>query len=116
MKTIDTFFLKQKDPLRSHFMALHDLILRIAPDLEPKLKYGMPFFCYKGKMVCYLWQNKKTNCPYIGFADGKDIQHPSLIQEKRKRMKILPIDPEKDLPVSEISEILRVAVGVLHNK
>lgn len=70
-------------------------------------KYGMPFFCYKGKMFCYLWLHKKYGQPYIGIVEGKKVDHPDLLQEKRARMKILLLDPGTDLPLKKINAILK---------
>jgi len=75
-------------------------------------KYGMPFFCYKEKMFCYLWVHKKTHQPYIGIVEGKSINHPNLILEKRSRMKIMLFDPNKDLPVTMITIILKQAINL----
>lgn len=71
----------------------------------------MPFFCFKGKMMCYLWVHKKYKQPYLGIVEGARIRHPDLLQEKRARMKILLVDPAKDLPVRKINQIL---IDMLH--
>jgi hypothetical protein len=75
-------------------------------------KYRMPFYCYKEKMLCYLWLNKKNNLPYIGIVDGKKINHPDLIIEKRSRMKIMLLDPQKDLPIRKINSVLKEALAI----
>ena len=67
----------------------------------------MPFYCYQGKMMCYLWVHKKHHQPYLGIVEGKRINHPLLIQEKRARMKIILFDPSKDVPVKTIQSILK---------
>jgi hypothetical protein len=66
----------------------------------------MPFFCYKGKMTCYLWVHKKYRQPYLGIVEGSSMKHPDLIIEKRARMKIFLIDAEKDVPVKKLNAIL----------
>lgn len=38
-----------------------------------------------------------------------------LIQEKRSRMKIMLLDPEKDLPVKKIETILKKAIDLYKN-
>ena len=53
-----------------------------------------------------MWLDKKTKHPYIGMIRGNLLDHPSLVQGERKVIKILPIDPNDDLPVDIISEIL----------
>ena len=51
-----------------------------------------------------------TQQPYIGFVEGKYLNHPRLLTEKRARMKILLCDPEKDLPVKITQTILKQAL------
>ena len=117
MSQIDNFYLNQLEPNRSCLLALKELILSQDKNIVPALKYGMPFFCYanasgKSKMFCYLWVHKKNGQPYIGMVEGKHLDHPQLLQEARSRMKILLIDPEKDLPVKIIEGILKKAISL----
>ncbi len=70
----------------------------------------MPFYCYRGKRFCYLWVHKKFNQPYLGIVDGNKIDHPDLLKENRSRMKILLIDPAKNIPVKKINAILKEAL------
>jgi hypothetical protein len=75
----------------------------------------MPFYYYNNKMFCYLWIHKKYKVPYIGFAEGRHLNHPDLLMEKRARMKILLVQPEKDIPIKIIDRLLKQAV-VLHSQ
>ena len=50
--------------------------------------------------------------PYIGIVEGNKINHPLLISEKRARMKILLVDPEKDIPLKLINGILNDAFAL----
>ncbi len=109
LKEIDHFYFKQQEPLKSCFAALRQIILQYDPAITEAMKYKMPFFCLKGKMFCYLWKNKITGKPYIGIVEGKRIDHPALIMEKRARMKIMLIDESADIPVDQIYEILKMA-------
>lgn len=106
MEGLTKFYLKQDEELRGTFLALRDLILKHDNIITHELKYGMPFFCFKGKMFCYLWFHKKHKQPYIGIVEGGLFNEPFLIQEKRSRMKIMLIDQSKDLPVDEIKMVL----------
>ena len=112
LREIDSFYEKQEEPAKSCLLALRQIILQQDADITAALKYGMPFFCYKGKMFCYLWVNKKTLQPYIGMVEGKHLNFPELLQEKRSRMKIMLFDPFKDLPVRKISAILNEAINL----
>lgn len=71
----------------------------------------MSFFCYKEKMFCYLWIQKNTNIPHIGIVEGKRIDHPNPLIEGHSRMKIMLIDPDKDIPLKEINKILKQVIG-----
>jgi len=112
MKALDNFYFQQEEPVKGTLLALKELILAQDPDITPEWKYGMPFFCYKGKMFCYLWVHKKLGQPYIGLVEGKHFDHPFIIQEKRSRMKIMLVDETKDLPVKTIGLLIRQALGL----
>lgn len=102
---LDNWYLKQTEPNKSCFLALRDFILGYNDGISEALKYGMPCFVYKGKQFCYLWQDKKTNEPYILIVEGGKINHPALVQGDRARMKTLPIKPLEDLPLETITEV-----------
>lgn len=109
---LDQFYLNQEEPNQSCFLALKDVILQIDNNITPEWKYKLPFFYYKKKMFCYFWKDKKTKEPYIGIVKGNLIDHPSLEQGDRKRMKILRINPNEDLPVDLIRTILKEAISL----
>jgi len=110
MREIDRFYLQQEEPVKSCLLFLRSFILAHDKNITEAWKYRMPFFCYKGKMFCYLWINRNTREPYIGIVEGRKIQHPLLIIEKRSRMKIMKLDAKEDIPVDTISEILKMAI------
>lgn len=112
MTESDNFFLQQKEPFKSCLLALREIILSQDKDVSAAWKYGMPFFCFKGKMFCYLWVHKTLKQPYIGIVEGKRFSHPDLIIEKRSRMKIMLFDPNKDLPIKTIHTILQQAINL----
>ena len=110
LRDMDNFYLQQNEPAKSCLLALRNYILTYDADIAEAWKYKMPFFCYKGKMFCYLWVHKKTHQPYIGIVEGKNIDHPALVMENRSRMKILFIDTEKDIPIKTIATIFKMAM------
>ena len=107
---LDLFYLKQEEQIRDCLLALKTVILNFNKEITPEFKYKLPFFYYKGKPLCYLWLHKKYKQPYIGFVDGGLINHPSLLQEKRARMKILLVDQHSDLPLETIHKLLSHAL------
>src|SRR5688572_9487881 len=107
---IDNYYLQQQEPTRACLQFLRHHILKQDAMITEAWKYRMPFFCYDGKMFCYLWTHKKLKLPYIGFVEGKKLKHPDLVQEKRARMKILLLNPAKDLPIKKIDSILKEVI------
>jgi hypothetical protein len=115
ISAIDNFYLQQEEPNQSCLLALRKVIADYSPELTQAWKYSMPFFCYRNKMFCYLWLDKKTREPYIGVVEGGQIDHPALEAGSRSRMKILRIHPEEDIPVDLIYEIFDQAI-TFYNK
>ena len=114
-KEPDYFYLDQPEPNRSCLLALRDIILAQDEHVTATTKYGMPCFCYRNKMFCYLWTDKKTGEPYILMVEGKHLNHPQLEAGNRARMKTLRINPTKDLPITTIQEILKDALDLYRN-
>lgn len=109
---LDHYYLNLDEPTKSCLLALREIILSQDPNVTSAWKYSMPFFCYKGKMFCYLWVHKKYKQPYIGLVEGKHFDNSILIQEKRSRMKIMLFDPAKDLPIKTIISLLQQALNL----
>lgn len=110
LRPIDDFFLQKEEPLRSCLQFLRELILQQDKGMTEAWKYKLPFYCYNEKMFCYLWIHKKYQQPYIGFMDGTKMTHPDLLIENRSRIKILLIDPNKDIPIKKINAIIKMAL------
>ena len=112
LRPIDNYYLEKEEPIKSCLDFLRGHILKQDENITEAWKYGMPFFCYNGKMFCYLWVHKKWHQPYIGIVEGKKINHPDLVIDKRARMKIFLIDPNKDLPMRKINSILKEVIAL----
>jgi hypothetical protein len=116
MKEQDHYYLKHEEPTRGALLAMRDLILMHNENISANWKYGMPFFCYKGKMFCYLWVHKKLKLPYLGIVEGLSVNDPDLIQEGRSRMKILLINPSIDLPINKIKTLLNNVLDLYQSR
>lgn len=112
LSPLDSWYEKQEEPVKSCLQVLRHQILASDPELTEAWKYGMPFFCYHGKMFCYLWRHKQHHWPYLGIVDGKLIDHPDLLLEKRARMKIFLIDPNKNIPVKKLNGLLKQMIAL----
>ncbi len=108
----DSYYLTLNEPDKSCLLAVKDIILSVDAHITTDLKYGMPFFCYQEKMLCYVWKDKSTPFPYIGFVDGQLMNSPYLSSGTRKRMAVLPIDPNSDIPLSLIQELIQKAIQI----
>ncbi|HKJ40536.1 MAG TPA: DUF1801 domain-containing protein [Sunxiuqinia sp.] len=115
IQDIANYYLSQKKPTKSCLLALRDIILEQDSNVTETRKYGMPCFCYRKKMFCYLWTDKKTDEPYILMVEGKHLEHPELEEGNRSRMKILRINPNTDLPIDTIKRILNSALDLYRN-
>ena len=113
--TLSSYYLGLDEPQKSCLLALRSIILKQDKDVSEIVKYGMPCFCYKKKMFCYLWTEKKTGTPYILMVEGKHLNHPELKQEKLSRMKIFLINPMEDLPIGRIELVLNDALDLYRN-
>ena len=113
VKELDSYYMQHQEPVRGCLLALRDIILAQDENIVPAWKWRLPFFYYKRGMLCYLYFHKKYQQPYLAIMDGNRIDHPALLAEDRKRIKIMLVDPNVDLPIETISEILRQAI-VLH--
>lgn len=114
LSDLDKFYLEKEEPLRDCLLALRDIIVAHNEHITKEWKYKLPFFYYKGKMLCYLWFHQKYKKPYIGFANGYLINDEELLMEKRSRMKILLIDENEDIPIEKINTILKKALLTYH--
>ena len=112
---LDSFYLTKPVAIKSCLLALRTIILSYDKNIIETVKYGMPCFCYGKKQFCYLWIDKKTSDPYILFVEVRHINHPKLEAGTRARMKILRVNPNKDLPLRTIQSILKLAVSLYQN-
>ena len=97
-------------------LAVRQIIMNQPGEVYEIWTYKMPFYRISTgrneKRFCYLWTDKKSGLPYIGFVDGYLLNHPDLVTDNRKRMKIFYLQPEKDLPVEKINLILQQAIAL----
>lgn len=107
--SLSDFYLSKPEPTRGCLQALRELVLNFDREIKETKKYGMPCYLYLDKPFCYIWTDKKTNHPYFLLVEGRNINHPALIQGDRARMKTLPVDPGKDIDIDTISEVFNLA-------
>lgn len=112
VQEIHNYYLNKTEPVKSCLLALRSIILQQDDMITETQKYGMPCFCYKKKVFCYLWTDKKTDEPYMLMVEGAYLNHPQLELGNRKRMKIFRVNATKDLPIKTIELILQQALNL----
>ncbi len=115
LQDLSNYYLKKEEPTQSCLLALRSIILNQDENITETQKWGMPCFCYKEKMFCYLWTDKKMDEPYILMVEGRHLNIPELEAGSRSRMKIFKVNPNKDLPIKTIKNILRNALDLYRN-
>ncbi len=71
---------EMSDPDRVLAQRLHEIIRSTAPDLAPKLWYGMPAYARDGKVVCFFQsaQKFKTRYATLGFSDQAKLDEGTM--------------------------------------
>lgn len=107
MNPIQEYFYRIEEPDRSTLLFLRKKILESDKEnITETLSFGLPFFKYKKKMLCYFYYSKKYKKHYVSFYHGDRLDDPQLLQEGRKKFKILLIDMNEDLPVELILKLI----------
>ena len=98
MNENNNFYLDKSEPNKSCLLSLRNIIIKQDQYITETKKYGMPCFCYKNKIFCYLWVDKKPEEPFLLFVEGDYLNHPELEAVIRKCMNIFRVNPNQDIP------------------
>jgi uncharacterized protein YdhG (YjbR/CyaY superfamily) len=68
------------EPDRALAERVHAIITATAPDLSPRLWYGMPAYAKDGKVVCFFQGAQKFKSRYatLGFADQANLDEGAM--------------------------------------
>jgi uncharacterized protein YdhG (YjbR/CyaY superfamily) len=68
------------EPDRAMAERLHAVITAAAPELDPKLWYGMPAYAKDGKVVCFFQPAQKFSTRYatLGFNDTANLDDGAM--------------------------------------
>lgn len=99
----------QSNTLRQAAEELRMLIFACVPDVQERLKYGIPFYSCKGD-ICYLTPQKKKLV--LGFVQGVKLRpRPGvLVAEDRKQIRHLVFEKQEDIYAELVAEILEEAM------
>ena len=73
---------------------LHDIIKASAPDLTPRLWYGMPAYAKDGKVVCFFQNSQKFKTRYgtLGFSDKANLDEGQMWPTSYALTKLTPAE------------------------
>jgi hypothetical protein len=98
---LEDYYLKHPEPFQGCLLALKQMIMNVDDLITHERKYQIPFFCYKGLKLAFLWMNRKKLI--LGFVTDKKIL-PSATGVKLKDWhEMIQIDPNADLPKEMIA-------------
>ena len=109
---IDHFFNSLPEPDRSCLLFLRKFILDFSDKITEQRKNNTPFYYYNKKWLCFISYHPKTRIIYISFVDGNKIDHPKLLSEGRKKMKVFYVEASKNIDIKNLSAILKSALAL----
>ncbi|WP_030325061.1 iron chaperone [Streptomyces sp. NRRL B-3229] len=86
---------------------IHAVVKASAPDLAPKLWYGMPAYAKDGKVVCFFQSAQKFNARYatFGFNDKAELDEGTMWPTAFALTKLTAADEAR------IAELVKRAAG-----
>ncbi|MFJ3338903.1 iron chaperone [Streptomyces sp. NPDC086766] len=86
---------------------IHEIVKAAAPDLAPKLWYGMPAYARDGKVVCHFQSAEKFKSRYatLGFSDQAALDDGTMWPTAYAVRELTTADEER------ISALVKKAVG-----
>ena len=75
---------------------IHAIVKAGAPDLSPKLWYGMPAYARNGKVVCFFQSAQKFKSRYatLGFSDQANLDEGAMWPTSFALTELTPADEE----------------------
>jgi uncharacterized protein YdhG (YjbR/CyaY superfamily) len=94
-------------PDRAMAQRLHAIIKAAAPDLSPKLWYGMPAYAKDGNVVCFFQDARKFKSRYatLGFSDKARLDEGQMWPTSFALMELTAADEAR------IAALIRKAVS-----
>lgn len=76
---------------------IHELVLAAAPELKPKLWYGMPAYYKDGKNICFFQDAAKFKARYctFGFNDAAHLDDGAMWPTSFAILKLTPADENR---------------------
>jgi len=102
---LEDYYLRHPEFFQRCLLALKHVILNLDERITHVRKYQIPFFCFEGKKLAFLWVNQKKLM--LGFVIDKSLNHSKVGVKQKDRLEMIQIDPNVDLPVEMIAAKLK---------
>ncbi len=112
MTKLNQFYFEQKEPIAGCLLSIREMILAYDESISERWYYRLPCFFFKDKLISYVWIEQKTSLPYIAFYPENRIDHHLLEKGNRTSSKIMRINPEEDIPIEAIYEIINQSITI----
>ncbi|MEU8078705.1 DUF1801 domain-containing protein [Catellatospora citrea] len=98
---------EMQEPDRTRAERIHAIVRANAPQLAPKLWYGMPAYARDGKVLCFYQAAQKFNTRYatLGFNDVADLDDGTMWPTAFALTELSPADE------AMIGELVKKAVS-----
>jgi hypothetical protein len=110
--SLDNYYLGHEEPFQGCMLYLRKFLLAYSPQMSEHFKYGGAFFYYKRKPFCYFNVSRKSGQLYIGFVQGREVNHKLLLSEGRAQIKVFYVETGKDINITALSQILKMITGI----
>ena len=86
---------------------IHAIVKASAPDISPRLWYGMPAYARDGKIICHFQDSRKFKTRYstLGFSDQAHLDDGNIWPNAYALKKLTPADEAR------IGELIKKAVS-----
>jgi uncharacterized protein YdhG (YjbR/CyaY superfamily) len=109
---IDTYLAKLPDDQRQALADLRDQILRLVPDAEQAMSYGMPTIKVGGKGLL-LFAAWKAHCSIYGLSDEFVAAHEEQLAGYARTKGSLHFTPETPFPPALVERMVRSRLAEL---
>jgi len=83
-KKIDAYIAKSADFAKPILNHIRELVHKTCPDVEEKMKWSMPFFDYKGEMLCHMAAFKQH--AVMSFWKASLMKDPVLMENAKSEV------------------------------
>lgn len=102
------YYSKLSDMERELHLAVNHWVKSAYPEFETVVKWGLLFFTRKN-LLFYTHSSKEGS--YLGFMKGsKMASQTHLLEGDGKVVRKYYLDPEQDLPVEELHQLIQLAI------